>query len=50
MMWNNEWKKGVDYPAWGDTDVYKKKIAVNQLKKPSLTIRRVKKLSKKAQY
>ena len=27
MMWNNEWKKGVDYPAWGDTDVYKKTIA-----------------------
>ena len=26
-MWNNEWKKGVDYPAWGDTEVYKKAIA-----------------------
>jgi ribonucleoside-diphosphate reductase alpha chain len=26
-MWNNEWKKGVDYPAWGDTEVYKKTIA-----------------------
>ncbi len=26
-MWNNEWKKGVDYPAWGDTDVYKKQLA-----------------------
>jgi len=26
-MWNNEWKKGVDYPSWGDTDVYKKTIA-----------------------
>ena len=25
-MWNNEWKKGVDYPVWGDTDVYKKTI------------------------
>ena len=23
-MWNNEWKKGEDYPKWGDTDVYKK--------------------------
>jgi len=23
-MWNNEWKKGVDYPEWGDTEVYKK--------------------------
>ena len=26
-MWNNEWIKGVDYPEWGDTDVYKKTIA-----------------------
>jgi ribonucleoside-diphosphate reductase alpha chain len=26
-MWNNEWKKGIDYPAWGDTDVYKKTIS-----------------------
>ena len=26
-MWNNEWKKGEDYPAWGDTDVYKKTIS-----------------------
>ena len=25
-MWNDEWKKGVDYPTWGDTDVYKKTI------------------------
>ena len=25
-MWNNEWVKGIDYPAWGDTDVYKKTI------------------------
>ena len=25
-MWNNEWKKGIDYPTWGDTDVYKKTI------------------------
>jgi ribonucleoside-diphosphate reductase alpha chain len=25
-MWNNEWKKGVDYPTWGDTEVYKKTI------------------------
>ena len=27
MEWNNEWKKGVDYPSWGDTEVYKKTIA-----------------------
>ena len=26
-MWNNEWIKGVDYPEWGDTDVYKKREA-----------------------
>ena len=26
-MWNNNWKKGIDYPSWGDTDVYKKTIA-----------------------
>ena len=25
-MWNKDWKKGVDYPSWGDTDVYKKTI------------------------
>ena len=25
-MWNNEWKKGIDYPSWGDTEVYKKTI------------------------
>ena len=25
-MWNNEWKKGEDYPEWGDTEVYKKTI------------------------
>ena len=27
MGWNNDWKKGVDYPRWGDTDVYKKTIS-----------------------
>ena len=26
-MWNNNWKKNIDYPSWGDTDVYKKTIA-----------------------
>ena len=25
-MWNKDWKKGVDYPTWGDTDVYKRTI------------------------
>jgi len=25
-MWNTNWKKGVDYPTWGDTEVYKKTI------------------------
>ena len=27
MSWNNKWVRGVDYPSWGDTDVYKKTIA-----------------------
>jgi ribonucleoside-diphosphate reductase alpha chain len=26
-MWNNEWIKEKDYPAWGDTEVYKKTIS-----------------------
>jgi ribonucleoside-diphosphate reductase alpha chain len=26
-MWNKEWKKSIDYPSWGDNDVYKKTIA-----------------------
>lgn len=26
-MWNNKWRKGIDYPEWGDTEVYKKTIA-----------------------
>ena len=26
MSWNESWKKGVDYPGWGDTEVYKKTI------------------------
>ena len=26
-MWNKEWQKGIDYPMWGDTDVYKKTIS-----------------------
>jgi ribonucleoside-diphosphate reductase alpha chain len=25
--WNDQWIKGVDYPDWGDTEVYKKTIA-----------------------
>ena len=25
-MWNKDWKKGIDYPKWGDTEVYKKTI------------------------
>ena len=25
-MWNKKWKKGIDYPEWGDTEVYKKTI------------------------
>ena len=26
-MWNSDWKKGEDYPVWGDNDVYKKTIS-----------------------
>jgi len=26
MTWNNDWVKGVDYPMWGNTEVYKKTI------------------------
>jgi len=26
-MWNNNWKKGIDYPEWGDNDIYKKTIS-----------------------
>ena len=26
-MWKSEWKKGVDYPTWGDTEIYKKTIS-----------------------
>ena len=25
-MWDKNWKKGIDYPTWGDTEVYKKTI------------------------
>jgi ribonucleoside-diphosphate reductase alpha chain len=27
QKWNDEWVAGVDYPEWGDTDVYKKTIS-----------------------
>jgi len=26
-MWNNDWKKGEDYPEWGNTEVYRKTIS-----------------------
>ena len=26
-MWNKNWRKNKDYPAWGDTDIYKKTIS-----------------------
>ena len=32
-MWNNEWQKGIDYPSWGDTEVYKKTISGGYLLK-----------------
>ena len=31
-MWNNQWKKGVDYPEWGDNEVYKKTIGATRIK------------------
>jgi ribonucleoside-diphosphate reductase alpha chain len=27
MAWNNKWQKGIDYPSWGDTEIYKKTIS-----------------------
>jgi len=27
MSWNTKWKRGIDYPSWGDNDVYKKTIS-----------------------
>ena len=29
--WNNKWRKGIDYPEWGDTDVYKQTIGGSYL-------------------
>ena len=26
MTWNENWRVGIDYPEWGDTEVYKKTI------------------------
>jgi ribonucleoside-diphosphate reductase alpha chain len=26
-MWNNDWQKGVDYPSWGNNDIYKQTIS-----------------------
>ena len=30
-MWNAKWRKGIDYPEWGDTEVYKKTIGGSYL-------------------
>ena len=30
-MWNNNWKKGIDYPTWGNNEVYKKTIGGSYL-------------------
>ena len=52
-MWNNEWKKGVDYPDWGDTEVYKKTIGGSYLvddETPSDAYRRVAKSVAKRLY
>ena len=31
MKWNERFRKGIDYPEWGDTEVYKKTIGGNYL-------------------
>ena len=31
MKWNDKWRKGIDYPEWGNTEVYKKTIGGNYL-------------------
>ena len=31
MKWNDKWRKGIDYPNWGNTEVYKKTIGGNYL-------------------
>ena len=36
-MWKSEWKKGVDYPIWGDTEIYKKTISGGYLNQNSQT-------------
>ena len=36
-MWNNNWKKGEDYPSWGETDVYKKTIGGGYLIKDDMS-------------
>ena len=30
-MWNNDWKKAIDYPAWGNNEVYKTTIGGSYL-------------------
>ncbi len=30
-MWNNKWRVGIDYPEWGNTEVYKKTIGGHYL-------------------
>ena len=32
-MWNAKWRKGIDFPTWGDTEVYKKTIGGSYLLK-----------------
>ena len=30
-MWNERWRKGIDFPKWGDTEVYKRTIGGSYL-------------------
>ena len=30
-MWDNSWKKGIDYPNWGNNEVYKTTIGGSYL-------------------
>ena len=46
-MWNENWKKGEDYPTWGNTDVYKKTISGKQLNRWTTMNKRSKTLRRK---
>ena len=52
-MWDNKWKKGVDYPTWGNTEVYKQTITGGYLfngETPKQAYKRVSKAVAKRLY